>query len=98
MSTKRIGDVLSELMSRRGYARVQASVLYSQAWQEAAGELLARYTRVGKVRRGSLELVVANSTWMQEITFEKQAILKRLAQLLPEERIVELRMRVGPIE
>jgi len=96
--TKKMADVLSELLTRRGYARAQAGAAYADIWHEAAGELVARYTRPGVVRRGVLEVLVANSTLMQELTFQKPAILKRLARLLPDERIVDLRLRVGPIE
>ncbi len=96
--TKKMADVLSELLSRRGYARVQATANYADAWNEAAGEMLARYTRAGTVRRGTLEVIVANSTLVQEITFQKQAILAKLAGLVPDEPINNLRLRVGPIE
>ncbi len=94
---QKVGDVLSELMARRGYARQQAAANYDAAWREAAGELLARHTRVGVVRRGALEVTVANSVLLQELTFQKQTILGELARLLPEERIDKLRLRVGPI-
>jgi predicted nucleic acid-binding Zn ribbon protein len=96
--TKKMADVLAELLSRRGYARVQATANYAEAWREAAGEMLARYTRAGTVRRGVLEVIVANSTLVQEITFQKQDILTRLAGLVPDEPINNLRLRVGPIE
>ena len=56
---KRIGDVLPELMSRRGYARVESTAIYHQAWSQAAGPLTARYTRLGSLRRGTLEVVVS---------------------------------------
>ncbi len=64
-----IGNVLSELMSRRGFARVQSAAAYEEAWREAAGPLIAKYTRVGLLRRGTLEVVVANSTLVQELGF-----------------------------
>ena len=35
-------------MSRRGYARVQSAATYDAAWREAAGPLVAQYTRVGQ--------------------------------------------------
>ncbi|HQU46356.1 MAG: hypothetical protein B7Z73_10460 [Planctomycetia bacterium 21-64-5] len=95
---QKVGDVLAELMARRGYARQQASANYDAAWREAAGELLARQTRVGVVRRGALEVTVANSVLLQELTFQKQTILGQLSRLLPDERIDKLRLRVGPIE
>ena len=44
---KAIGEVLSELMSRRGFARVQSAAAYEAAWREAAGPLAAKYTRPG---------------------------------------------------
>jgi predicted nucleic acid-binding Zn ribbon protein len=93
-----IGNVLSELMARRGYARVQSAGAYEAAWREAAGPLVAEYTRVGLLRRGTLEIVVANSTLVQEMGFQKSAMLKSLAELLPDEGIEGLRFRVGTIE
>jgi predicted nucleic acid-binding Zn ribbon protein len=78
--TKKMADVISELLNRRGYARVRADAAYADAWSEAAGEQMARYTRPGNLRRGVLEVLVANSTLMQELTFQKQAILNRLAR------------------
>ena len=92
-----IGNVLSELMSRRGYARIQSAAAYDVAWSEAAGPLAAKYTRVGLVRRGTLEVVVANSTLVQELGFQKDALLKSLAALLPDEGIKNLRFRTGNI-
>ena len=93
-----IGNMLSELMARRGYARVQSAAAYDAAWREAAGPLAAEYTRVGPLRRGTLEVVVANSTLVQELGFQKAALLKSLAKLLPDEGIKNLRFRVGNIE
>ena len=93
-----IGGVLSELMARHGYARVQSAAAYDAAWREAAGPLAAAYTRVGLLRRGTLEVVVANSTLVQELGFQKSALVKSLARLLPDEGIESLRFRVGSIE
>jgi len=92
-----IAEVLSELMARRGYARILATEAYEKAWREAAGSLLAQYTRVGGLRRGALEVKVANSTLLQELTFQKAALVKRLAELLPNEGIRDLRFRVGAV-
>ena len=93
-----IGDVLSEVMARRGYARVQCAASYDSAWKESAGPLAARYSRPGKMRGGALEVVVANSTLMQELGFQKAALLESLARLLPDEKITNIRFRVGNIE
>jgi predicted nucleic acid-binding Zn ribbon protein len=96
--TKKMGDILSELITRRGYGRVQTETSFADAWREAVGEPTCRFTRAGSMRRGSLDVIVANSVLVQELTFRKQAILARLAELLPQETIRNFRLRVGPIE
>ena len=93
-----IAEVLSDLLARRGYAREQSSAACGEAWRQAAGELLARYSRAGQVRRGKLEVIVANSTLMQEITFQKAQILASLNRQLPDQQISDLKLKVGVIQ
>ncbi|MEZ6069216.1 MAG: DUF721 domain-containing protein [Pirellulales bacterium] len=95
---KAIADVLGELMARRGYGRVQAHDALAEAWARAVGSDVAGSTRVGAFRRGTLEVVVAHSTLVQELAFQKVAILKQLGKLLPEHAISDLRFRVGVVE
>jgi len=95
---KQIGSVLTELMAQRGFTWVKSAESYGAAWQEAAGPLAAKYTRVGSLKRGTLEVVAANSTLVQELGYQKPAILKTLAQLLPDAGIKNVRFRVGSID
>lgn len=95
---RKVADVLSDLMARRGYAREQQSVALADAWQHAAGELLARHSRVGLVRQGKLEVTVTHSALVQELTFMKASILAQLRASVPQEKITDLRFRVGPTE
>ncbi len=95
---KAIGNILSELLARRGYARVQSGGNCAAAWSEAAGTAIAASSRAGQVRRGVLEVLVANSTVMQELSFEKTRLVARLAELVPEEKIRDLKFRVGTID
>ena len=95
---KAIGDLVSELLARRGYAREISGARCGAAWQAAAGKLLARYSRAGQIRRGVLEVIVGNSTVLQELTFQKLQLVARLQELLPDESVSDLRFRVGPVE
>ncbi len=94
---KHIGNVLSELMARRGYARVQSGSAFADAWREAAGPQLAASSRATQVRRGVLEVLASNSTIAQEIGFQKPALLQRLTELLPDANIRGLKLRIGSI-
>lgn len=92
-----MANILAELMARRGFARVQGAAEYETAWLQAAGEMIAKHTRVGGLRRGKLEITVANSTLVQELGFQKVALLAKLNELLPNQGISDLRFRAGAI-
>jgi predicted nucleic acid-binding Zn ribbon protein len=95
---KPIGNVIAQLVQRKGYAQVRAAGERDEAWQEAVGEQLAPSTRVGGIRRGVFEVFVANSLMMQELTFRKEELLTSLQNELPDEGIKQLRFRLGSIE
>jgi hypothetical protein len=86
-----------DLIARRGYARLQAATNCAEAWALAAGPQLVKFSRAGAIRRGVLEVLVANSTMLQEITYQKATIVKKLVELLPDEKIRDVKFRVGPI-
>jgi predicted nucleic acid-binding Zn ribbon protein len=92
-----ISAVLTDLMARTGFARVQSATALEAAWREASGPAAQRFTRVGALRRGKLEVVVANSTFVQELSFQKPMLLGALQRALPDEQIRDLRFRVGAI-
>jgi predicted nucleic acid-binding Zn ribbon protein len=85
-------------LARRGYARQTAASGCEAAWREAAGPMLAKISRPGNIRRGVLEVFVANSTLVQEMGFQKVQILERLRHRLADDSVRDLRFRVGPIE
>lgn len=93
----RIADVLGELLARRGYARIQAGEAMEQAWHAAAGKM-AEQSKAGRVRRGVLEVVVANSTLLHELTFRKRELVVALARELPDQQLKDVRFRLGRIE
>lgn len=95
---KKIGGIVADLVNRRGYARVISATAMQEAWVAAAGPVMAGFTRVGEIRRGVLEVRVANSTLLQEITFQKLTILGKLTELLPEEKLHDVKFRIGPID
>jgi len=95
---KAMRDVLSQLLAKRGYAQVQTAATCDAAWREAVGKNLAADTRPGGVRRGVLEILVRNSASLHELGFIKAKIIKTLTKLVPEQKIRDLRFRVGNMD
>ncbi|MBI1903917.1 MAG: DUF721 domain-containing protein [Planctomycetia bacterium] len=92
-----VADVLSELLARRNFAAIQGAAALRQAWQLAVGEALAGCTCPGALRGGRLEVLVASSTLVQELTFQKSQIIEKLSAQMPGGSVKDLRFRVGPL-
>jgi predicted nucleic acid-binding Zn ribbon protein len=89
--------VLAQLITARGYGRIQADADFTAAWQKAVGETLAQYTVPGRLKRGVLEVTVSNSIVIQELTFQKQTILAALHEQCPDAKIRDVKFRIGAI-
>ena len=94
---KAVKNVVSELIAKRGYAASGASERVETAWAEAAGDVYSRFSKPGGLRRGVLEVFVANSTMMQEIQFHRSRLLADVQRALPDAKITALKLRVGRV-
>ncbi len=94
---KTISDVVAQLFAKRGYAARKSNEQLGDLWRQIAGEPLAKYSQAVAIRRGQLEVVVANSLMLQEIDFEKTRIVAALSEALPETNITGLKLRVGTL-
>ncbi|HEY1065985.1 MAG TPA: DUF721 domain-containing protein [Pirellulales bacterium] len=93
-----LGDLIAQVFALRGCGRVQSATEFDVAWAEAVGDDFARQTRPGAPRRGVLTVLVANSTLLQELTFQERRILGLLRTRLPQQKIEKLKFRIGPVE
>ena len=97
-SPKRIGNVIAQLVNRRGYAQIHVAGEREDAWHAIVGEQFAKRSRFAALRRGTFEVLVANSLMMQELAFRKEELLKALQQILPDAGVKQLKFKIGKIE
>jgi len=91
-----LSEILSRLFTARGWGRRQDRLRLEQAWTEAAGAEVATRTRVGGLRRGVLDVEVANAVLLQELAhYHKRRLLEGLRSRLPGVMITDLRFRAG---
>ena len=95
---KKMADVLSSLLASRGYAQQQDTQRRQEVWRDVAGAKFAKQSCAGNIRRGVLEVIVSNSAVLQELTFQKKKLVRRLSEVAPEQQIRDLRFRVGAID
>ena len=92
---KRIGSLVSQLLSRRGYAQVLIGEELQTLLAAEVGGDLAGSVRAGNVKRGVLHVYLADSVTHQELAFRKRAILKRLQSALPSGGIRDIRFHIS---
>jgi Dna[CI] antecedent, DciA len=65
------------------------------AWPEAVGQDIARRTRAGKYREGTLSVLTAGSAWSHQLTFLAPTIIERLRMRAPSVPLRRLRFVVA---
>ncbi len=91
---RRIGSLVNQLMSRRGYAQVIASQEIHQVIATTVGEPLNSGFEVGKLKAGVLQVYATDSVTLQELNFQKRNILRKIQQDMPENQVTDLRFRI----
>jgi hypothetical protein len=91
---RKIGSLVSQLMSRRGYAEQAASSEFHAAIVASVGTELSASVRVGQLRQGVLQVFATDSVTLQELNFQKRKILRAIRNDLPHANVTDLRFRI----
>ncbi len=93
-----ISKVVWELLSRSGLGSPGRTERLQEDWAQVVGDQLARHSRVVRVSRGVLEVVVSSSALLQELSFRRAEILALLQKRWPQTGLRDVRFRLGSID
>ena len=91
---RKIGSIVSQLMSRRGYAQITSNDELRATIVAVVGGQLGATLSVGKLKQGILQIFATDSVTLQELNFQKRSILQRLQKEHPDSNITDLRFRI----
>lgn len=91
---RKIGSIVSQLMSRRGYAQITSSDELSETVMAVVGAELGSAVTVGNLRGGVLQIYAADSVTLQELNFQKRQILKQIQKAHLQSDVTDLRFRI----
>lgn len=94
---KRTADVISQMMARQGYAQTKSNDELNEVWEIAVGPKFTSCTKAGRINRGVLEVYVASSAAMNQLSFQKRKLLSAMQQQLPQNKIKDLRFKLGNV-
>ncbi len=88
----RLSQAVTDLIALRGWARVRGNAQLAEAWKSVAGDFVASGTKVVGIRRGVLQVAVANSPLLSELAaYHKTTLLAALTRDHPELKIRDLK-------
>ncbi|MCL2622913.1 MAG: DUF721 domain-containing protein [Planctomycetaceae bacterium] len=88
---ERIGKIITRIMARRGFQRQISQELLEIAWTDTVGETLAGQTRLGTLRRGTLEIFVRHKIFEQELAFRQAELMQTLNIAVGDNKIKRLK-------
>lgn len=90
-----LGDVLSRLMTLRGYGRIQGDRQLRELWRRVAGEEIAERTKVIGLRNGVLQIGVSSAPLLSELTsFHRHSLLQALRDEAGDSGVRDLKFRL----
>ena len=89
--------LINQLMARKGYGQTNQTTALQDHWNQAVGKSFAGKSLAGAIKGKRLEVTVENSIVMQELTFQKRRIIKKLQASLNNESVDDLKFKVGPL-
>ena len=96
--SKTARSIVNRLLARKGYAQVEERDQIQALWNQVVGDRIARHSRCGRLLRGTMEVYVANSLVLSELTFDKSNILARLQKESLGKAIQDLKFRLGAVD
>ena len=91
---QRIGTIVNQLISRRGYAQVAVVHEMESTITATLDESIRGSIRVGNLKRGVLEVYAGDSVTLQELNFQKRSILRKIEKEHPQSNVTDLRFRI----
>lgn len=91
-TTRSLGGLLPDLVRERGWEKQLDLYSIFPRWRELVGPEIYEYARPLKIVRGVLWIEVENSSWLQQMQFEKLQLLDVLNQSLRLNRLNDIKM------
>jgi len=98
-NTRPLKDVVGALLGKleKGAAKKGSAAI--AAWQSVAGEGANNHSVPISFKKGILTVIVENSSWLYQLTFNKKNILKKFNEKYEGRKKAEdIKFRVGVVE
>ena len=87
---ERIRGVLGRVLRNLGIEKKVKEGRVFRVWDKEVGKKIATHTHPLKIKRGKLFVAVTDSSWLQELSFLKEKIIKKINKRMGEEVVKDI--------
>ena len=78
MKAKSIKDLLSEYLEGSDFKEINDIINLNKFWSKMVGKTISKNTKIVRIKNGKLTIKTSNPVWRNELTFQKEDLLKRM--------------------
>ena len=93
MRAKPIKDLLSDYLKGSDFKEINDTINTNKTWNKIVGKTISNNTEIVSIKNGKITIKTSNSIWRNELTFQKEDLLKRLKKEEPKLNIKEIDFR-----
>ena len=90
---KHIAKLINKTLKKAGLYQGIKNIKVLELWPKVVGEKIANKTEANHINNGILFVEVSNSTWRQELQFQKKDIIKKLNKEVKEKIVREIKFK-----
>ncbi len=92
-----IKGILTQVLRECRGGLQQDPDLLGQIWDRAVGAAIARNAQPAAFKQRLLVVHVSSSVWLQELFFQKSALIERVNAVAGREILEDIRFKIGPL-
>ncbi len=92
-----IAQILGKTAQKRGWSYKLRQHQIWNSWDSLVGPAMAKHAQPAKWWKKTLLIRVSNSTWLQELSYMKKNLLKKIQAALPNVKIEDIRFEIGKV-
>ena len=93
MKAKSIKNLLSDYFKGSDFEEINETININKTWNKIVGKTISKQTEITSIKNGKIIIKTSNPIWRNELTFQKEDLLKRLKKEEPKINIKEIEFR-----
>ena len=90
---KPIKELLSNYFKGSDFKDINNTINLNKTWKKIVGKTISKNTEIIGIKNGKITIKTSNPIWRNELTFQKEDLIKRLKKETTELNIKEIEFR-----